>query len=216
VSGVPYHAWTHRSKADGGTDPIEQAGAHDWIAVTTANQGYEGTGSGDQIEWLEVFQPDASVSFDYVMLAAAGQFGDDIFYPRILESGIYTFTLHIFAAGDFSLTTTDVKVRIGIEVLDGTIVSGADPYPGRQGASAYLYDQVYIPKNSSWDSDFQVFRSFTLPLSTTSGNYPLRAGRVSLDWDDPIATEVFSARLFIVRHGDTNWPAATFATPTAP
>lgn len=43
MSGVPYHAWTHRPKAQGGTDPIAVAAIGPWSIIS---DGYVGTNSG--------------------------------------------------------------------------------------------------------------------------------------------------------------------------
>jgi hypothetical protein len=130
LSGVAYHAWTHRPKAEGGTDPIE-VGTTDlpWARIS---RGYDAanlsvaSGSYTGIDTNHAYNLAGGDSSAGVFELHSGT-PDTI---EILVNGIYAVTVWV---SWFDLVTTGWYMgftrNVGFQVMDYTnALSASDPY----------------------------------------------------------------------------------------
>jgi hypothetical protein len=211
VSGIPYHAWTHRAKEDGGTDPLVGTSIP-WIA---ANGIYD-TG-GDPIVtpawdnlWETVWvEPGADSTFEYSTLTNGGYNAADSFGLYINRSGIYTFT--------FQAITSDLAEAVGYDVyLALELLHTSNAFPNHSAASNtsdgwVSWERSVTPVVGS-SGQVMFLNSITTPIYASTTH--LKTGRVSIGYSNPTGTgTTWTVQLWIARIGGFTWPG-NFATPT--
>lgn|GEM_PF-6625328 len=112
MSGIPYHAWTHRPKAQGGTDPLPDV--NPWARRSKGFDASDQTISNNSI---------TALTFNHDYNIATGESGEGWFdVPggsttalRLLVDGMYTVTAEVMWSASGTFTA-------GIGISDG--VSG--------------------------------------------------------------------------------------------
>lgn len=187
MSGIPYHAWTHRPKAEGGTDPLPTMGAYD--SALAYDAGVDGLTSVNNATLT-------TVTFDnlYVSIGATAFQINVAPAPatsapfKILKDGWF------FVGFNFEYAATFTDVRF-FQVLAG---SGIDTRPG-MSASTSLTSEISSPYERECNATWLCY------MRTQTGN-PISA---KVRQDSGSSKGVVAASLFLVYLGpdiDTDWP----------
>lgn len=141
MSDVPYHAHTHRPKAQGGTDPIEiEAGRVPWVvlwggATTAPAAGTEMPIPFEVITWDQLLVTKDGDYFDWV-ITDDGDTGNDRFEVILKKRGWYSYELKT----QWDQTTTGGANSLGYAVQ----FISADPPTG------FYFDEFPIKQAADW------------------------------------------------------------------
>lgn len=204
-----------RDHCPGGEDPIPCLTSTTWACLSTATNGweYQGAGADDIVDWYEIFLSESSADvFDFEVVVAGGQFGDDIVFLNAFDSGQYTFTQQ-FLTSDLSSAagSEDFHYQTRLNVMGGSpgtsFGANADVFPGQIGSVALLQDREQFWIGNSSGDDLWLNRSWTLPVRHPTPGNPLRMGEIKMFHNEP-HDSFWTVRLWVVRHGDMDWPQA--------
>lgn len=192
-----------------------------WAALSTQTQGweYQGNGSDDNIDWYDIWLSDnASAYFGMDFVVGGGQFGDDIVFLTIKQSGIYTFS-HQFQTPDLDGSpNTDFHYQTRLNVCGSTPGNawGANigVFPGQIGTFALLQDREQLNLQSNTADDLWLNRSWTIPLRHPNPGTERRCGEMRIFHDPQSINPSWAVRLWVVRHGDLDWAGGNFTNTT--
>lgn len=213
---IPIHGGDH---CPGGPDPIPclESSPTVWAALSNQVLGwvYEGAGGDDDVDWDTIFISTQGESyFGVEVVEGGGQFGDDIGFLTATQSGIYTFTQQFLtsslAGPTGSLQAFNYQTRLN--VLGGTPGTSwggtTDCFPGQFAAIPLLQDREQLWIASNTGDDLWLNRSWTIPLRHPSPGNERRMGEMRLFHTAQGFDVPWDVRLWIVRHGDLDWPQA--------
>lgn len=201
-----YHGWTHRPKAQGGTDPIPVAGAITW-AKTIGAGNMPDAGTTYPFEWLMLSTNDtagyemnditAGTSFNWIQINEPGYY---IYELRAVQIGsVFSNAQPLFLEGSFLLAGNPASIRVNMGQPDfsGVYFTQADQLLAGNQANAGLYTRGtfnYNPASPVSDMDNEA----TLAVS---GWIALAGGPASLNLE---------VEMFVMRICD---PGYTTVTP---
>lgn len=217
---VDYHAWTHRSKEEGGTDPIV-VDYPAWIAVfddlplgfaynTAAPAGLQ----FPYIDWSDnaIASPDAapaSKPFSYTTESGTTKFGKDYAYrPQIMRDGLYVFTLNVVSENVGAAVDYKMKFQLNI---------GGGDYPGegtndnlqkQQDVMTEGFSTAYLYFNTTWIVPYKIAGSPPEDVTVTVTGQRKSAGS---DFNITLRN-----RLWIAYLGPVNKAATSFANSPDP
>jgi hypothetical protein len=192
--GPDFHAWTHRPKAQGGTDPIDIPGGITW-ALAYGNDNMVDAGSTYEFILSELYSNDAT---GYEAFLVGGVF----MWIQINEPGYYEMSVSavhnssVFSYGndarlDCSFlsggVTASITQNMGVADFPGVRFTDADAVIAGHNAPGGLYTRIafnYEPANPHSDLDFENPLQVSAMLSLAGG-----PGTI------PINTRIFLERI---------------------
>lgn len=181
MSGIPYHAWTHRPKADGGTDPIEVEPATVTVggaAMLRATRTAFTQSGSYQIPWSDVDTDDTSV----FGLSTVTLTNDTVVLKK---QGLYLAMASAFP------TATSIDYSVQIQ-LGGSMLPAAQDFPGIMAGvetTGVMGDQSFALRLMHCSSTG----------GSTTGVRVVRAG-----------TKAFSYAVLYIIYWPSSVPASTF------
>lgn len=125
MSGIPYHAWTHRPKDEGGTDPIEISPG--WDVMHMYSWNYTTTNTVATATWTNI----------------CGLGGSDGFYQRAFHSPGWT-TGWTLASGNINLGTSAEYLIQGWVQFNEDAVAGEQRFIAVDFGSSNRHLQEYV------------------------------------------------------------------------
>ena len=206
---VDYHAWTHRPKSQGGTDPIEQADTA-WIAVYDDLYLGMSYSSADGQAAMEFPYIDFS---DNALTTVGGPFSYDhdgsIYTAQIEQEGLYAIT--VACASESLNAAKDYKFRVGLGVNGD--------YPGRNASDVNLWSMENV-LNQDFSTGYLYFeRTWVLPIkiigSPPEQIVPLVSVQLATTETAPKSWTLRN-RMWITYLGPTNYAATSFINSNDP
>jgi hypothetical protein len=173
VSGVPYHAWTHRPKAAGGTDPIPGFGEiKSFKATYTAAPQTVGGGSSADVLWDTAGETNRNPEcFVHQHDASSGTEWDVL---RVLEDGVYTAMIRVDAFTAFAYGQANIALAM-FRYDETTISSKTWPYDSLSGHSDAHYTWTFeMDGTGGSNRKFSIqFTNLHSPIAGTDDNVNL-------------------------------------------